>query len=431
MFISPIMNSPKASNANLLQNYSSHKNIHGKNYGNSISFSGKTLSPEVLKNQLRILLSQDIWAEKLNVKMPETEMEKEVLLEILRQRIPLDKFARLSNEKARITWNVNFLRELLEKDPMNPQISVICQELKKYGDLTKTIETICKKLHFEQKKNKAALEYFKALQKLEDEYISSKLIKNHALAQFWAQVKKHNINAEQKFSTEELIDIISKSEVSGKTKEAAKTKPVVSVTRKQILASMQKQYEQYLRENVNIYMGEHHWKEAVKGRKELLERNLTVLRRFPDLDKQLNKMFDSVQKKYSFKTNCLGEADIYPIGEIWKELTKGIGEIKDKISEIESLKSKLSVSDDAKLKSALEKAEEELAELKKDWADNLSYSIKFEKANRAAFIKIGTLDNYDYLTAENKEILRYKELANLCDKNTGLLPESVWKELLA
>ena len=47
---------------------------------------GKGINPEVARNQYKILLTQDIWADKLKVKRPENPLEKEVLIEVLQNR---------------------------------------------------------------------------------------------------------------------------------------------------------------------------------------------------------------------------------------------------------------------------------------------------------------------------------------------------------
>lgn len=102
MLIHPISNSQNLYSRKLYnQNNSVSPQVY-KNFGiDKVSFNGG-LKPEVLKNQLKILLTQDIWAEKLKVKMPETPLEKEVLLEVLQNRLKLDRFSRLTNEKLKI-----------------------------------------------------------------------------------------------------------------------------------------------------------------------------------------------------------------------------------------------------------------------------------------------------------------------------------------
>ena len=72
MFINPI-NQVRISNS---------KTTSKRSLSKSINFTGYPKA-DVAKNQMKILLSQDIWAPKLKVKMPESQLEKETLLEIL------------------------------------------------------------------------------------------------------------------------------------------------------------------------------------------------------------------------------------------------------------------------------------------------------------------------------------------------------------
>ena len=53
----------------------------------SMSFQGKVRPPKFSKEQYLVLLTQDIFNTKLCVKMPENELEKETLLEILHHRL--------------------------------------------------------------------------------------------------------------------------------------------------------------------------------------------------------------------------------------------------------------------------------------------------------------------------------------------------------
>ena len=71
---------------------------------------------EIAKNQMKILLSQDIWAQKLKVKMPGTVEEKDVIIPILENRLKLDKFVRLlknilMNENKNISKEIYFFRK--------------------------------------------------------------------------------------------------------------------------------------------------------------------------------------------------------------------------------------------------------------------------------------------------------------------------------
>ena len=100
MFITPISYSQ-----NSLKIYQTPK-VKAKNVINnsvsSVSFYGYKPNPELIKNQYRIMLTQDIWAEKLAVKMPETPLEREVLLEVLAMRKKLDRLHALRTKEQEL-----------------------------------------------------------------------------------------------------------------------------------------------------------------------------------------------------------------------------------------------------------------------------------------------------------------------------------------
>ena len=126
--------------------------FRSKNY----TFKGGP-KPEILRNQLKVLLTQDIWAQNLKVKAPETALEKEVLLEILQNRLRLDRFARLSNQRFKLRTQSSHLNSLLKNNPNHPDIPRLTEELKKHGNLQSTLKTMDKNIEMEAKKNKAAL----------------------------------------------------------------------------------------------------------------------------------------------------------------------------------------------------------------------------------------------------------------------------------
>lgn len=110
-------------------------NFSAKNY----TFKGGP-KPEILRNQLKVLLTQDIWAQNLKVKAPETALEKEVLLEILQNRLRLDRFARLSNQRFKLRTQSSHLNSLLKNNPNHPDIPRLTEELKKHGNLQSTLK---------------------------------------------------------------------------------------------------------------------------------------------------------------------------------------------------------------------------------------------------------------------------------------------------
>lgn len=428
MFITPVssVNSAYAPSVVLQQNANARQNALNPLKADTVSFSGNKikLSPEQLKNQLRILLSQNIWAEKLEVRMPENDLEKEVILEVLEHRKNLDRFTRLKNERGRTLSALNDNNELIEHSPSD-------MELRKKSDVLRNkLTALDKQIETETKKRKHSIEYFDNIDNLADEYLDNNLIKQNLLAKTWDSIVKNNINKDKNLSTQDLIDIISgKKQISA---EAPKKPSVAIISKKHLKAVIEKEYTQYLRETVNLYMGTEHGTEAVQGRKIMEERFAPQIKRFLGDRKELLPIYHKVENMFAQKTVLLGETDIYPIGEIWQDMDKGVKEMKELISIINATKDMLAKTpDDVKLQRALKKAEKKLAETKKDWTGALTYSINYEKINRERFAAIGSKDQYDFLTTENKTINRYKELANMAKENKGVLPENVWAEILA
>lgn len=188
--------------------------VKNTNSVDTVSFTG--LRPKIIRNQFKILLSQDIWATKLAVKMPEGSLEKEALLEILEHRAKLDKYARLNNRRAEIITKLSYVEHLTKTDPTNPELAQTLAELNKLGNIDSVLKTLERQINEEAVRNKPALEYFENLGKLEDGYFRKKFVRLGQMEKFWHKVLKGNINAEGKYSTPELIEIIK----SGKLPKA-------------------------------------------------------------------------------------------------------------------------------------------------------------------------------------------------------------------
>ena len=419
MFINPV----------LYTQFSQNRTPYLKNQWN-ITYKGGP-KPEVLRNKYKILLSQDIWAEKLAVKMPETELEKSVLLEILTHRKALDRFTRLKNERTRINANLNYLELLLKKDPKNPQVEIIRQDLLKKGNLVSAMSTLDKNIELEAKKNKPALDYFRDIDKIQQEYEENHLIRNNELSKTFLQIRKNNLNAEGQYSTQELIDIVSGKTSLEAPQKLEKKAPAVLLSRKQVLANARKQYEQYLRESVNIYIIDKQALEAQEGMKFIFKLNDIYMKKYPGIDRQLNSIFKEVQKVYSYKTERLGSVDIYPVGEAWKEMGNGLAEMRGYIKRIEELKQELSQNNSPELQAELAKVEKDLTDTKRIWTDTLNLSMLHESKNRQIFEQHGVSDVYSYLTDANKEIQFYKKLDNIRKENNDQISEEIWNELLA
>ena len=118
-------------------------------------FKAKGVNPEVARNQLKVLLTQDIWAPSLKVKRPETELEKEVLLEILNYRAKLDRYVRLTNEKLHINGLLSVLSKLIDTNPSSPEIPALRAEIDKKGNVFTYLSTLNKNIELERNKTKS------------------------------------------------------------------------------------------------------------------------------------------------------------------------------------------------------------------------------------------------------------------------------------
>ena len=391
------------------------------------NFRGKQ-NPEILKNQLKILLTQDIWAPKLSVKLPETDLEKEVLLEILENRAKLEKFTRLKNQKFEILSNKNLYEHLKQTDKDDQALTELSSKLKSYGNIKTTLNTLDKNIEIEIKKNKPALDYFKEIDNLEEEYLNKHLTKYTKIDKFWHQIRKNNINKNLQYSTKELIDIIKQKNPSDIT-----TTTVINthkpLTKKIFIAKIEKQYEQILRQNINIYSGkELKSEDAVKAKTAIYTDNADGFNHFPEVQKSLAKIFEGIRNKYMFKVNRIVGIEIFPIGEILKDMHIVEKDLKESLSEIKILKQELkNAPDDMNLKNALNEAEQVFEVHKKDWLMRLEYSMKYEQINREKFREAGRESEYNYLTDENIILNKYKKAYKIFEKNQTLTND----ELLA
>ena len=434
MFITPISNIQNIYSRNV-DLKKEHSNIQFANKplsADTVSFSGG-IKPEVLRNQMKILYAQTINdAKNIDIMMPTNDLEREVALEVLTHRKNLDKYLRLKRERDNLHSQVAYISGLMEENPNNPEITKLSTELKKKGHVSSILTTLEKKLEQEAKKNKTSIEYFKDIDNLQEEYLEKHIIRYGKLTKHYEKMKKYSLNKDGNLSTQDLIEIISGNKQIEKTPVVQKPANRI-LSKTELLNQVEKQYEQYLQETVNIYMGNSHGAEASQARKFILENNQASIRHNKGIDQQLKKVYQKVEQKFIHKTDRLIDVDsIYPIGDIFKEMDKGVLEMKSYIKAIEAAKTELEKTpQDLKLKRALNKAEKQLATTKKDWLGALEYTIKYEKHNRETFAKAGVLEEYDYLTAKNKLMLRYKELDAMRIENNDSLPEEVWAQILA
>lgn len=403
----------------------SERRILKSNSMDKISFTGG-LKPEIVKNQLKILLTQDIWAPKLKVKLPETPEEKEVLLEILENRQKLDRFTRLNNEKAQLKIKFAEIDSLSKNDPTNPRLSELKNEIQKKGNVNSIIQSLNKNIELEIKKNQPAYDYFKNIEKLEDEYIDKRLIKTSKMDKFWQRIKKENINVDEKYSTKELIDIISKKQ----SQEELINK---KMSKKKVIGILTEKYEKFLRQYVNIYDKDaHHHKDAERAKQSAIEVFDASAKAYPDMKKQFSKIYEFVQKKFLYKINRLSNINIYPLGEIWDSMHVVEKKLGKAMQEVENLKLEcIKNPNDSVLKDTLKVKEAAVNEMKKEWIEGLEFSGKYELSNRKIMTEAGRLQEYDYLTADNKMFNRYKSAFEVYKNNNNQIPEDRWAEFIA
>ena len=189
-------------------------NLSSINLNNSqkaISFKAKIKDPVFAKKHLQALLTQDIYSPKLKIKRPETTLEKETLIEILKNRLNLDKYVRLTNERFLAITSIFLINEMIHNNNTNnDEYKNLRAEIDKKGNLKSYFNTLDKSIEMETKKNKHSIDFFKEIEKNEEELIEKKLLKPNELNKFYEQVTKYNINKDGNLSTKELLEIIEK-----------------------------------------------------------------------------------------------------------------------------------------------------------------------------------------------------------------------------
>ena len=387
--------------------------------------------PNIERNRLKILLSQDIWAPKLMVKMPETPLEKEVLLEILKNRLKLDKFTKLSNEKFNTIGNFILYKELSAKDPHSKDCISLKKELEEKGSLNTYINYLNKELKNERRINAPELLYFNNIFQAEKNYLERNLITEEQIDEFYSQILKNNINKDGKYSTEELINIIENEKVPTEktTKEAIKDTRITKIyPKKQLLTNIEVEYEKGLRENFNIYNRPFiHDKEIALVRGDLEKKYIESIVKYPEIGKSLIRIYENIEKRFMFKINRIANVNIFAldigfdrldkIEKAVAELSKGIEVLKN---ELERDQNNQKLKDDIKLK------EETLKDLKDNWGKWLEHNVEHEKINHQRMIDAGRESEYLYLTGENKLIKKYAEAYKIFKENNNTIPESYW-----
>lgn len=390
---------------------------------------------EVAKNQMRILVAQDIWAPRLKVKLPESQLEKEALLEVLEQRLKLDKYVRLKNDRLAIFAKLDEIDELSVENPKSPKVLALKNELAKRGNIDAVLLTINRQLEQEEKRNKSAFDYFENLDKTMEEYLDKKLIKYNQIEKFWHQVRKNDINAEGKLNTSELIETLKSPEKI----EASSAKPVSKIlSRKEFLAQIEKEYEQLLRENINVYATakenkevNSQYKESRNVRYQIMQKHANAIKNLPGITDTIRSTFSKIEKMYAYKVHKITGVNIYPIGEIWDQMRPVEKSLLSLTKEISELKTKLLEDQGNKeLEKELLLKEKMLEEAKTDWLTGAKLVVNYEATNYSRMEEAGKLNEYIYLTAENKRLNLNKEIVQILTENEGTIPEEYWDKII-
>lgn len=424
MFINPI-NSVTTSRNNYKKSRQvySYKSTPDDIKTDTVSFkAGQNLT--ILRNQLKIYHAQNIWAKDLMFRMPESALEKEVLLEMLAKRLKLDEYVRLTNERFNFIAN----SEMDEESKAS--------RVKKYDEAIKLTAEV----------NRSALQYFKDIEKLTDEYLEKKLVKPSQMEKFYSQLKKQNINADGKYSTAELIEILKTGKVPGKAtpvEDVKKATTPIYHNKKDLLAAIEASYEKTLRGVVNVYVpSKNNYEFEVFVARQVVEGKFKdsikkVMKDSPDIEKSIKKVYESIEKKYIHKHNMLAKlllpsagnnVTFYNLNNLWVLMQPIEADLKIKIKELNSLKAQLLKNPkDKNLMEQIEQKEDAIGELKDKWVYYMLNSVKYESENYKTLEKMGMKDVYNYLVDENptvqKHFFAFKERVD----NNNHISDEYWE----
>lgn len=405
--------------------------------------------PAMAKNQMKILLSQDIWAPKLNVRMPESPLEKETILEILKQRLYLDKFARLTNERFSTIGNVIRYNELAQTNPNSEEKIELGKELDKKGNLESYFNTMNKQIAEEKKRHKPAMEYFEDITKLEDEYLSKKLLTEGKMAKFYHQIIKNNINKDGQYSTKELIEIIESGKIPTKTTEAAEVKKIDTPfcrDKKDLLSSIRDRYEYTLRKMINVYIPSENAYElevlvSRRAVEEVFKDSIkNIAQKHPNIEKSIRSVYESVENKYIHKYNMLAKLttpnaenkiEFYNLNNLWELMRPIEADLKSNIKNLKVLKAQLEKNpEDKSLIEQIANTEATIEKLKGEWTVHMVASVKYEWDNYNTLKKMGHEDLYNYLVSYNPKINTHVEAFKVYSDNNRTIPDEYWEECI-
>ncbi len=385
---------------------------------------------KIAENQYKILATTDIWAKDLKVMMPKNSVEKEALLEILRNRLKLDRLSRLISTKFIIMTKMSRFDKMSEQDPKSQETLKAAKDLSRYGNLTSTLRTLERKIDLEKHKNKEACDYFKELLKIEDQYWDKHIMRPNMLTNYLKEVQKNNLNPNGKYSIPELIEMVENG--TSMTKAEAEKVRTQALGRKQYETLIESQYEFYLRKFVSIY-------ESVatkdvdirEARQAFMNTHKEYAKKFPEASKALDKITKPVMDKIKFKIHRLEGISMYAVGTVWDELKRIQADMKVLYPVINDLKLRLETNpDNTQLKLELEKAEEAFAKMKAEWENQLNLAVCLEAENRDRCEEAGKVSEYDFLTSESVTINRFKGYEKMREENGGTMPNDFWTDYL-
>ncbi len=418
------------------------KNLY-TNRSCNINFNGT--KPQLHENELKALLSQDIWAPKLKVRMPQSIEEKKVLIEILTKRLELDELVKLTNNKFKLLTDFNYLNSLIKNDPDNSQIPELRESLFKDGDVSTRYNKMDETINILKKQHKTAYDYLVNLGNMSEKLIDNHKITIGKMQKFWDDITKNDINSDGKLSTKEILEKVTNSEIEDNIKKKTDTKSAPILTKRNAITSIENNYEQALLESLNIYQPTSNHSSDVKYAKKNSEKFIsTILKHFPEIKNQLANIYDRVEKKIMNTVNRLINVErvvdgnivqgvqVHPLDKVWQDMDERVKIAKSAIKEIETIKSELvKRPNDDKLQSELNKQTEILNEAKSDWLELLDYSVRWEVENQEFFNEADRLRDYSYLTSKNHIIKQHRELYNLVKENQNTMPEEKWAEIFA
>ena len=403
--------------------------------------------------------------------------EREAVVEFLKNRKELDGYTRMTNERGRIVISKNILSHLLAKEPNSPLINQLREELAKKGNIDSVLATLKKKIALAESKHKAAINYFRDLRKLEEVYEKNSLINDTDLNQFWYDVNKNNINKDGNLNTQELIDIITGEKDNVKQVAPAEVaahkiqKTARILTKKQLIANIQSEFEFLLRKNIDFYRimnnslirsVELNTKskeeidtisipiamEVQKAHNAIWDKYIDSIEISTDIEQAVNKTMSKILEKYRRNANTMSNRilQLQNVGAYWKYMEDGgimvqdgklineeggLAELKRYSREIDEIKKLLKFNKgDKTLLKKLAKKEINMAETKETWTENLINAVNAEKFNEQECIKNGSRGLYNYITGENASIRNYRALDEIRKENEGVLPEETWNRIL-